>query len=486
MSQRQRLTTTRSTSDQTPLPLREGLGEGKYAERHKRHTSPQPQGAGICLALLSLLLPTATASAAQPRARALVLVDNSAYPELKAGLERYAAHVLDDLNIAVVPRPDDYYRMQPPAIREILRKEYQAGQPPLVGAIMAGPIPHALRSSDPNEILIPCVLFYEDFDAVYEDCNGDGAFSDAEITNDRANNPTEIWTAWWVPPCPADDRTGQVKLLKAWLDKLDRYYRGDIVGRDQMLWLAGNVVDVEICEGWTVLLKDTMRPLDQKLSIWSRIGQDEGTFRPNKRKDEFGPKDLLKALSLQPWQHCHLITHGNPRGWYWESCGVVGAPPADGAAESVLTLDFAALRGLAGNIVTTSGCSNGNFRGDYVRPSYERALGNLLLFSPDTITIAYYGSASPQSTGGFAGYCTELIESLKADGGSYLGDGYRRMRNADYSWGTQHYFFRGGDEKVLSGDPFAHYRDSRPPSPEQVRSRRQLIDAAGWTVVGPG
>jgi hypothetical protein len=444
---------------------------------------PRPLLMLACVLALPLLAP-AQDKAAAPQGRALVIVDKSVYPELKAGLDTYAGHILKELKIAVVARPDDYYGMKPAAIREILHKEYQdKQQPPLIGAILCGPIPHALKG-DPKESLIPITLFYEDFDAKYEDKNNDGVYEDEEITNDRVHNPTEIWTSWWVPP--ANDGPTQVKLLKGWLEKLDRYYKGQLTGRDQMLWMTGNVTGVEICEGWTVLFKDTMKPLAQKLYIWSKEGQDEGTFRPNKRKEEFGPRDFLNAFTAQPWQHVHVIAHGNQRGWYWDSVGVISGLAASNKPEASLQMDFSTFKGTAANIITTSGCSNGNFRGDYLGPVYDRALGSNLLFSPDTITVAYYGAASPQSTSGFAGFCTELIESLRADGGSYIAEGYKKMRNSDYSWGREHFFFRGGDEKILNGDPFAHYRDSAAPTAEQAKALQDKFNAAGWTVVGPG
>lgn len=433
--------------------------------------------------LTFLALPGRAPAQDTPRGRALLLVDQSVYPELQAGLQKYAEHVLKLHKIAVVPRPDDYYKMKPAEIRALLKKEYAAGNPPLVGAILAGPLPHALRG-DPQEILIPAPLYYEDFDAEWVDANGDGVFE--ELRTDRKTNATEIWTAWWVPPARAEDTAAQAKLLKGFLDKLDRYYRGEIVGRDQMLWLAGNVMNVEICEGWTVLMKDTMKPLTQQLRIWCHIGQDEGTFRPNKRAEEFSAGDFVRAFTLQPWQHAHIIAHGNPRGWYWGATGVVAGPRGDGKPEAVLLMDFSTFKGTAANIVTTSGCSNGNFRGDYIGPAYEKAVGNLLLFSPDTCTIAYFGAASPQSTSANPGFCTEIVESLKSDGGSYLAEGYKRFRNQDYSWGLEHYFFRGGDEKILSGDPFARYRDSAPPTPEQAKAVEEKIKAGNWTVVGPG
>lgn len=445
--------------------------------RTEPHRAPR---AALLLALLPIAA-TTLADEPAPRARVLFIVDNSVYPTLKPGLERYGTHVLKLHGIQCAPRPGDYYAMQPAAIRAVLQAEFNTRQPPLVGAILVGPVPHALRG-DPNEIVYPAPLYYEDFDAEWVDQDGDGVFED--LRQDRRANETEIWTAWWVPP--ATDAPSQLRLLVGWLDKLDRYYRDELTGRDQMLWLVGNVMDVEICEGWTVLLKDTMKPLDQKLHIWCRLGQDEGTFRPNKRKDEFSPRDFLTAFTLQRWQHCHVIAHGNPRGWFWDNTGVVAAPPGDGKPEPTLVMDLAAFNGTAANIVTTSGCSNGNFRGDYRRPDYDRALGNTLLFSPQTATIAYYGAASPQSTSGFAGYCTELIEALRADGGSYLAEGYKKMRNMDYSWGTQHFFFRGGDEKVLLGDPFARYRASPALTPEQARALEARFKNASWTVVGPG
>jgi len=344
---------------------------------------------------------------------------------------------------------------------------------------MIGPLPHAVRGKA-DEILIPAPLYYEDFDAEWIDADKDGAFE--EVRTDRVNNPTEIWTTWWVPP--SNDRDEQAQMVKTYLQKLIRYHRGEITGRDQMLWLAGNVINVELCEGWTVLLKDTMQPLDQKLRIWCRIGQDEGTIRPNKRAEEFGPGDFVKALTMQPWQHVHISTHGNPRGFYWGNTGVVGARYSEDRPEWSRLLKMEELKGTCANIVTTSGCSNGNFRGAYIGPEYDKSIGNLLLFSPDTITVAYYGSASPQSTGGFGGFATELIESLGPDAHSYIAQGYFNMRNHDYSWGTQHYFFRGGDEKILMGDPFARYRPSEPPADEPTFEEK--VSKTGWTVTGPG
>lgn len=71
--------------------------------------------------------------------------------------------------------------------------------------------------------------------------------------------------------------------------------------------------------------------------------------------------------------------------------------------------------------------------------------------------MAFYGNASPQSTGAFAQYLTYMFEALDPSNNSYMAEGYYKMVNSDQPWGTDHYMFRGGDEKVLSGDPFARY-----------------------------
>jgi len=438
----------------------------------------KPRGGTVCAVVIFWLVATSV-YAGQPAAEKTVaiVVDSRVYPHIADRLQKYVGAIRADYGVGCSTLVDGFYDMKPEAIRARLRAEYEQCRPALVGAIMVGPIPHALRG-DPKAVVYPTPLYYEDFDAEWVDRDNDGVFE--EVRTDRRTNATEIWTTWWVPP--VNDEDGQLHLIAGFLDKLERYHRGEMTGRDQMLWFSGNVFDVEICEGWTVLLKETMAPLDQKLYIWCRVGQDEGTFRPNKRREEFSATDFLTAFGLQTWQHAHIVTHGSPRGWFWDGTGVVAAA---NEPESTVVLDLAALAGAA-NIITTSGCSNGNFRGNLsITPDYSKSLANRLLFSPDTVTVAYWGSASPQSTGGFAGYCTELIESLKSDGGSYLAEGYYRMRNHDYSWGTQHYVFRGVDEKILCGDPFVRYHPAPSRTPQEEAALAEKIRAARWTVVGP-
>ena len=88
---------------------------------------------------------------------------------------------------------------------------------------------------------------------------------------------------------------------------------------------------------------------------------------------------------------------------------------------------------------------------------YAKSMGNRMLFHPNTLTVAFFGSSSPQSAGVFAGFHTELVEALQA---GCLAQGYHRFRNMDYSWGLKHYIFRGVDGKILNGDPFVRYTDS--------------------------
>jgi hypothetical protein len=312
---------------------------------------------------------------------------------------------------------------------------------------MVGPIPHAVRGN-PKEIITPVPLYYEDFDAQWIDDDGDGYYD--RVITDRTTNATEIWTAWWVPP--ANEPAEQIKLLQGWLKKLDRYYRGELDGRDSMLFLAGNGNSVEITEAWTVLLMDAMKSTAQRVArVYSLHGQMEYAIVPEPGH-EFAPEDLENALEQHRYQHVHILTHGAPDGFYWEQAAIRGTQ-----------LDFTRFKDTGANILTTSGCSNGNFRGrNRGEADYASSIGNLLIFSPGTITVAYYGATSPQSTGVFAVVHTPLIEFLDPQRGSYFADGYFRLRNSDVCWGTEHYMFRGVDGKALFGDPFARFRPVAP------------------------
>lgn len=384
---------------------------------------------------------------ADATSRVLIVVDESVYPEIEEGLETYMDHVRGMLPVEFKVLSDGFYAMSPADIRARLARECRGAAPPVVGAIMVGPIPHAVRGN-PTEILTPVPIYYEDFEAQWRDTDNDGYFN--EVDNDRTTNATEIWTAWWTPP--ANEHKHQIKLINAYLDKLDRYYRGEIVGRDGMIFIAGNGNSVEITEAWFVLMEDAMKSTGQKVAkVYSRHGQMPATELPTDG-EEYKPEDLERALEQGRYQHVHTLTHGAPNGFYWEQAAIRGT-----------SLDFSKFDDTGANIFTTSGCSNANFRGrNRGQPDYSSSIGNLLVFSPRTITVAYYGATSPQSTGVFAVEHTALYEYLDPERGSYFADGYFRMRNTDICWGTQHYMFRGLDGKALIGDPFARYRPVEP------------------------
>ena len=148
----------------------------------------------------------------------------------------------------------------------------------------------------------------------------------------------------------------------------------------------------------------------------------------------------------------HIGTHGAPSGFYW----------VEGNAVTVHNLDLDVFDATGPNILTTSGCNNGNFRGSVgVEPAYAQSIGSRILFSENTVTVAYFGSGTSQSTSGFASYFTELFSSLDAVEDSYIAEGFQNMCNTDHPWGRLRYMFRWADEKILSGDPFAKYHGAK-------------------------
>jgi hypothetical protein len=396
----------------------------------------------LLLGLVLAVGSTCPAADREGRIRVLVLVDESAYPSLQAKLDRYYADVQRSFDAEFRTLVEPFYEMPPEKIRDLLKREYDAPDARIRGAIMVGPIPCALRGSAGGP-LTPAPLYYEDFDARWADDDGDGAFD--RVDNDADHNPTEIWTAWWVPP--ANDPQEQVLLLNRWLDKLHRFHTGEIKASDGLLFLAaGGVASVEITESWHVLLSGVLAPVGGTVTAYSRYAEMPGSVRPPSNRD-FTPEELSGALTAHAWLHVHTVSHGAPDGLYLEGGAITSAG-----------LDFSRFDQTGPLIMTTSGCSNGNFRGtNGAEANYAASIGNRLLFSDRTLTVAYFGSASPQSSGVFAMYYNDLIESLDPSRGSYIAAGYYRMRNRDSAWGVVHYIFRGLDEKILSGDPFARY-----------------------------
>ena len=374
-----------------------------------------------------------------PPQRVAIVVDEPLYAEIRSGLGRYEAVVAEGFGARFQP-----LHVAPTAtveaVRERLRQAHAEPGPPLRGAILIGRPPVPLRGD--GRIAVPAPLYYEDFDAEWSDADGDGVFE--EVDTDRAGNPTEIWTSWWLPP--AEDPEAQVAQLNLYLDKLARFHRGEISGQDGFLFIASPINSTEITESWTVPLRGVLGSAGHALEIWSRRAEEPDAHHPDPGP-EFVHDDLAQLIAGRRWHHAHIITHGSPGGFFW-----------DGQSLTTDNLDFSRFAETGANLVTTSGCSNGNFRGRLgPQPVYTASIGNRLLFDANTVTVAYFGAASPQSTGIFAMYANELLESLMPERGSCLAEGYFAMRNADHAWGIEHHFFRGVDEKILCGDPFFRY-----------------------------
>ncbi len=242
--------------------------------------------------LLSFHAISAATEALPPKTRALVVVDSSVYPQIRKRLEKYIDHIRWEFQVELKVLSDNFYDMKPPEIRAKLRSEYENSSLPLVGAIMVGPIPHAIKSSlgavettqkqlklvkqaqargDKREAwkqwvkmpyLTPAPLYYEDFDASWIDEDGDGVFERMET--DAETNPTEIWTAWWVPP--TNNRSSHPAFLNSFLKKLHLYHSGRIDGRNGMIFIAGNGNSGEITEAWTGLMNGAMESTPHKVT----------------------------------------------------------------------------------------------------------------------------------------------------------------------------------------------------------------------------
>lgn len=385
------------------------------------------------------------ASAETSGRRVAIVIDERLYDAIRPGLERYFAAVRESVSVEFDVLAGAYAGASPEVIRNRLAGAYAdslAGDGPrLGGAILVGTLPYAKRGG--GGIIYPAPLYYEDFDAEWVDADGDGVFD--EIRTDRAANPTEIWTAWWMPPSQDLDR--QADEVNGFLDKLERFHRGGITGTDGALFIASPINSTEITESWAVLMRGVLGSAGHALEIWSRTLEEPDVHHPDPGP-EFLKEDLVRLFTDGRRHHAHIITHGSPGGFFW-----------NGQSLTTQNLDFAAFDDTGANLVTTSGCSNGNFRGRMGREAdYARSMGNRLLFATNTVTVAYFGSASPQSTGVFAMYANELLEALMPERESFLAEGYFAMRNADHAWGIERHFFRGMDEKILCGDPFFRYR----------------------------
>jgi len=407
----------------------------------------------LLLAVGILLIFAGSVQAAPKKAKTelvLVLVDKSAYKELREGLGAYFADVKKLFNVKFKVMVKDYYNeLKPPEIRRMLREEYSRNELPVVGAIMVGPIPIALKR-EANKALYPKNLYYEDFDAKWTGPEGaKGIFT--KVQTNPKTNATEIWTAWWVPP--SNDRAEQVKMLQGFLKKLHAFYQGKLTGTDSMLFLSsGRWCGVEACESWTVLMGGVINSSGQKFILYCGNPEFIEPHEKPAKGEVFTTKELMDLLTKRRWQHMHIQTHGAPGGFYWKGGNKIEAK----------TIDLTKFDKTGPNFLTMSGCNNGTIRGTHSeKPDYTNSIANTILFSPRTATVAFFGNGSEQSTGAFAAYFTQLFEAVDVINGSYYGEGFFKMRNFDHPWGTLHYMFRWADEKVLGGDPFYRYRASK-------------------------
>jgi len=402
----------------------------------------------VVVAFAVALASPADSGVPSPPNRVLVLVDRSIHQKIRRPLQRYFRHVMQRHRVEFDVLNEEWYARTPVEIRRAL-KEACAADPNVAGAIMVGDIPYATYQHG-DDTINPAPFYYEDFEATWINQDNDVHFE--RVETDTTTNPTEIWTAWWVPP--TNDRAKQPAMLRAYLDKLDRYYRGELQGRGGGVFMASQMNNPGFTKQWAEACAELFDGTGEPVTVWSRFPFDDGTLKPAYDED-FRWSELEQVLAGRRLKYLHVFAHGLPTGFYWENKAL-----GFRAGMDVERFEWFTMRGTGANFMTTSGCRNGNFRGTTDDgPDYTQSIAAYLVFSPDTITTAFYASASSQSTALFAKYFKEINEGARGDSGGYLADGYFRMRNADHVWGETHYFFRGVDDKVLIGDPFFTLED---------------------------
>jgi hypothetical protein len=397
-----------------------------------------------------------------PTHSVLLLVDESVLPGIQYELTMYIDQILRNEKVVCLPRPAKYYSMSPTEIRERLADAYRRSRIPLAGAIMVGPIPCPTRAVDGARHPIPAPRFYEDFDAQWHDDNSDDVFD--RVEGDPAARRTEIWTAWWAPP--TNDRAQQAAQILALLKKLVRGQKGELLGRDQMLWLAGDGDTAAQRTSWTTQLEQTRKGLDQELWTWSNADPRAGVYHTS--GGTFAPDDLARALLLRRWQHAHIVADGHASGWQWDQCGLSVARGSY-VGEGAERFELDACDGWGANLVTTSAGGVGNFRGVGPQPQYDQSIANALLCSDDTPTVAIVASATPTNV--TPERFAPLFDAIQTGGAGYLAAGYRKACNASADDAV---------DFVLIGDPFYRYRTSLPDSPATTEAIEKSLKRAGW------
>jgi hypothetical protein len=384
--------------------------------------------------------------AAEPaREDVVVLIDAATHTALEGKLARYCELVEAVRPVKFEIWAEPWHEHDPDEVRARLASAWARDGRTLAGAIFVGQVPTPLRDYAPD-LILPAPLYYEDFDAVWQDADEDGDYE--TFISDRASNATEIWTAWWTPP--ANDAGAQVRLLDRFLTKLIRQYESPPPAANAILFGAGKVNSLRIGQSWAALFEAHLDSTDQRLRTYMQALP--GCMSVHCRDGvEFTTAELLHALRGRRWQHLHLVTYGTPQRLFWNA----GELRAD-------SLDLADFNHAGPVLITCSASAGANFFGSADgTPKCDESIANQLLFAPQALTTAFFGSVKPGAAGAFAQYHSELFAALDPANQSYLAKGYQQMRNSDHTWGKEHYLFRGADEIALLGDPFFRYYPPR-------------------------
>jgi len=322
-------------------------------------------------------------------------------------------------------------------IRAYLKNLYETKH--IEGAIMAGKIPFAIYQHGDGMVNI-APLYYEDFEMEWKDTDSDGLFEEKVI---NPNNPTEIWTAWWVPPIYENDAATVANSLKGFLQKCIKFHSGQLTGDECMIGYSDEL-GIGYAEGFKNMICNSNVFTQNEVQI---ISGDYAGF--------------VGAWKQKVWKLCHIVTHGLPNGFYFKN-GYYTVPEYTAEAQS----------NIGAVIVTSSACLSGNIMGSAFNSGFfPYSIALQMCFNAQSPTIAFYGSASSQSTGGVpapslytvsaplvddpAYYHDLLFRGMKE---TYIADGFYQMRNSDIVWGSDHYMYRTNDDKTLIGDPFANLR----------------------------
>jgi hypothetical protein len=333
----------------------------------------------------------------------------------------------------------------PQAIRAHLKDFYQTYN--IEGAIMAGKIPCPTWKYTNNygfSFYNIAPLYYEDFDMVWNDLDGDGCFEQKVID---PNNPTEIWTAWWVPPVVGNDASTIANELDIFLGKAINFHNGNYGSNG----FIGSIADFSYAiNDWKNIIINSGAFTNQDISTYIYDGSDFQT-----------------SWSQRYWRYCHIISHGAPDGFYY----------GNGPFYQVYDYLHQDQEGIGAAIVTTSGCSLGNIRGGLEEPNFGSSIALQMIFNAQGPTIAFYGSVTSQSTGLYANFHEPLLRGLETD---YFAKGFYDLRNSNIVWGSDNYMFRTIDDKALVGDPFASFRKLVEPLQITVEGVPDSVGQCQW------